>query len=829
MKSTSSACRLALLFAVAPLAMLALPGLGVAQREGGSEPPEVIRPVKMDVSPPLRSITPLRSTKAKKAEDDQGPRALGIERHDADPNAQTEMGTGVFSRPAGIPGTGANFNGMTNPFTINPPDPVGDIGPNHYVQMVNLRFQIFSRSGVSLFGPANINTLFAGFGGPCETENAGDPVVMYDQLADRWFLSQFSDSLGPPFLNCIAISQTPDPMAPWIRYAFDAPTFPDYPKYAIWPDAYYLNTRESGILGLYALDRTAMLAGGFALGIKFTVSQTASGPSAGPNGLLNADLEGTTLPPPGSPNYLVGTKDNDFGASADALMFFRFKPDFVTPANSTFLGPINIPIAPFDTNFPCNPAGTRNCIQQPGTATRIDILSYRQRPTWRLSYRNFGTHESLVTSQSVEGAPAIAGMRWWEIRNPGPSPVLFQEGTYAPGATDGIHRWMGSIAMDKQGNMALGYSVSDATSVFPGIRYTGRLVSDPPGTMPQGEGIIVNGGGAQGSTGNRWGDYSSMNVDPIDDCTFWYTNEYYATSSSTGWSTRIASFKFPECDAPTAVRAPADFDLDGKSDIVVFRPSNGTWFVLKSQTGTSESLAFGQNGDVPLDADFDGDRKADYAVWRQGTGEWFFRRSTDGTFGGALWGVNGDKPVTGDYDADGKTDLAVWRPSDGLNYIVRSTGGFLGVQWGGGSDIPANVDINADGKTDFAVFRPSNGTWFTLINGTTTNEAFAFGQNGDIPLRGDFDGDQKGDIAVWRPTTGEWFFRRSSNGTFGGLQWGANGDKPVPGDFDGDGRTDFGVFRASNGTHYIVRNSGGFIGFAWGAPGDLAILGSPLP
>jgi hypothetical protein len=796
-----------------------------AQQEGGSQRPEVLRVARFDVSPPLRTLTPVLFTKARKAEDDLGAGPVGNFRHDPDGALQTWMGRGAFSEgEGGLPGTDANFAGMTNIGGITPPDPVGDIGPNHYVQMVNSRFQIFTRTGVSVYGPATINSLFLGFGGACETENAGDPVVLYDQLADRWLLSQFSDGTAP-FFNCVAISTSGDPTGTYYRYAISAPAFPDYPKYGVWPDSYVLTTRESGagVIGVYGLDRAQMIAGNPAAQVvRFTVAQTAQGP----NGLLPADLDGDALPPPGAPNYIVGSRDDGFGAPSDALMLFKLKPDWTTPANSTFTGPTILPIAAFDTVFPCGGTG-RACIPQPGTSAMLDILSYRQRPTFRLAYRNFGTHESLVTSQSVEAMAGVAGMRWWEIRDPNGSPVVYQEGTYAP--NDGVHRWMGSVAMDRQGNMALGYSVSNGTNVFPGIRYTGRLVNDPLGTMPQGEGVIATGAGSQTSTGNRWGDYSSMNIDPTDDCTFWYTNQYYTTTSATTWVTRIASFKFPGCDAATAQKAPADFDGDGKSDIAMFRPSSGTWFVLKSQSGTADQLQFGQNGDVPVDADIDGDLKTDHTVWRPTTGEWFYRRSTTGTFGGAVWGVNGDRPVPADYDGDGFTDIAVWRPSDGINYIVRSSGGFLGVQWGGIGDIPAHADRDGDGKTDFSVFRPSNGTWYTLINGTTTTESFQFGQIGDMPGQGDIDGDSRGDLLVWRPATGEWFFRRSTNGTFGGLQWGANGDRPVPGDYDGDGKTDFGVWRSLNGIHYIVYNAGGFLGVQWGAQGDLPILGSPMP
>ena len=198
--------------------------------------------------------------------------------------------------------------------------------------------------------------------------------------------------------------------------------------------------------------------------------------------------------------------------------------------------------------FPCSP-GSRDCIPQPNTTNKIDILSYRQRPLWRLAYRNFGDHEALVTNQSVEAAPNMAGIRWYEIRNPNGTPVIFQQGTYAPGVSDTIHRWMGSVAMDGAGNMALGYSASNGTTTYPSVWYTGRLSTDPLGTLPQGEGSIVNGTGSQ--TGSqRWGDYTSMNVDPIDDCTFWYVNEYLPTTSSVGWRLRIGAFKFAQCGTP---------------------------------------------------------------------------------------------------------------------------------------------------------------------------------------------------------------------------------------------------------------------------------------
>ncbi len=542
------------LFLLSLVTILLSFGSHVSAQDNGR--PVATKAVRFDVSPALRDITPITvARKEDKAEDDQGePGPVGDTHHDPDPVVQTTVGgLGVF-QPTTIPSPLITFPGISNPTGCGgcaPPDTNGDIGPNHYIQMVNTKFQIFSRTGASLFGPFAINTIFTGFGGPCQLENAGDPVVLYDQLADRWLLSQFSDGTAP-FFNCVAVSTTSDPLGTYNRYAFSAPSFPDYPKYGIWPDGYYINTNEGGVTGSYALDRTQMLAGNpAATSIRFAIAQN-------PFGLLPADIDGTTLPPAGSPAYFVGTRDNDApGGTEDAVLVYKFRADFAIPANSTFTGPTVLPAAAFDSIFPCTPT-TRNCISQPGTTTKIDILSYRQRPTFRLAYRNFGTHESLVTSQSVEATTAMAGMRWYELRDPNGTPTIFQQGTYAPGATDGIHRWMGSIAMDRQGNMGLGYSVSDAVSVFPGIRYTGRLVGDPLGTMPQGEGVIVNGGGSQLNTGTaaRWGDYSSMSVDPTDDCTFWYTTEYYATTSNANWNTMVGSFKFPECGAGTPTPTP---------------------------------------------------------------------------------------------------------------------------------------------------------------------------------------------------------------------------------------------------------------------------------
>ena len=509
--------------------------------------------VRFDVSIPLREMTP----KPIVASDRRGGALIDP---DGDlpklpsPLVDQPDGAAQLSLPApNIPAPGVSFDGPTNLAGVAPPDPAGDVGPDHYVAMSNLFFEIYDKSGNSLFGPAANNTLWTGFGGDCENDNSGDPVVLYDQFADRWLLTQFTAS-GPTFFNCVALSQTSDPTGAYFRWAFSTDAnFPDYPKYGVWSDAYVISTREfSGStyvgVGAYAIDRDAMIAGDpNPVVIDFFVDRST--PRLVGDGLLPADIDGPDLPPNGAPHYMLGSQDDGgpYSATEDALLLWKFVIDFDTPTNSSFTLTDTLPIANFDTQFA--PCSGRSCIPQPDTGNQLDILSYRQRPLHRLAYRNFGTHESLVTLQSVEGAPNIAGLRWWELRDPDGTPVIFQEGTFAPGATDGIHRWMGSVAMDASGNIAMGYSVSSAT-VFPGVRYTGRLVSDPLGTMDQGEAVIIEGTGSQTGGGSRWGDYTSLNIDPIDDCTFWHVNEYVPATSERGWQLRIGAFRFDECGEP---------------------------------------------------------------------------------------------------------------------------------------------------------------------------------------------------------------------------------------------------------------------------------------
>ena len=462
----------------------------------------------------------------------------------SEPDTVLQKRTTTDKGPAALSASvGLNFEGLGSGFpnyTIGaaPPDTNGAVGLTQYVQWVNNSFAVFDKTTGNLtLGPLDGNTLWQGFGGSCETNNDGDPIVTYDKLADRWVFTQL-EFLNQPFMQCIAVSTSSDATGTYNRYSFDYPNLNDYPKLGVWPDAYYItfNMFAGDVFvgaDACAYDRNAMLNGEAATEICFPQASTVGS-------LLPADLDGHKAPPPGSPNYML-----DF--DVNSLNLYRFHVDFVTPANSTFTGPINIPVAPFTPFCP----QVHACVPQPdGDGTQLDSLG--DRLMYRLAYRNFGDHESLVVNHSVVADPVNqnSGIRWYEIQNPnGATPTVAQQSTFAP---DGAYRWMGSVAMDVTGDLAIGYSVIDSTTtpaLFPSVAFAARMASDPPGTL-QAESRIVTGAGSQTGGLTRWGDYSAMQVDPEDDCTFWYTTEYMQNSGVFNWNTRIANFKISGCPGP---------------------------------------------------------------------------------------------------------------------------------------------------------------------------------------------------------------------------------------------------------------------------------------
>ncbi len=445
-------------------------------------------------------------------------------------------------------GTTDSYAGQSSPFS--PPDTVGDVGPNHYVQMVNVTYQIWDKQGTSLAGPTNINLLWSNLpdGTPCKVTNDGDPIVLYDQAADRWMLSQFSVR-GTGYQMCIAYSTTPDPTGTYNTYAFDMPEFPDYEKFGIWPDGLYMSTYEGDTLGAFVFDRAAMLAGSPATFQRFAIS---SGGGPRQQRILPADWDGVTAPPADAPNpFLMSVDAQVQGGAVDRLELYNFHVDWTTPANSTFTLDQTLPTDPFNIDIGSNcmdpsfPNPFRECVPQPGTSNKVDDLSNRL--MWRLQYRNFGDHQALVTNQTVNSGNDTAALRWYELRNAGSSWSIHQQNTFAP--ADAAYRWMGSAALDGAGNMALGYSISDATSIYPSINYTGQRVGAPLNQLSEPETRMFTGVGSQTVT-NRWGDYSAMSVDPVDECTFWYTQMHIGTGGTR--ETRIGTARYTSCAQPTA-------------------------------------------------------------------------------------------------------------------------------------------------------------------------------------------------------------------------------------------------------------------------------------
>ncbi|MEZ4360027.1 MAG: proprotein convertase P-domain-containing protein [Kofleriaceae bacterium] len=531
---------------------------------------EVVAAELRDVSPRLSELakrpSPAPGALAERAREANPPRritaaatraAAAVDRVTdpvADPVLQRAAGTGSIPAPiANFEGLGTGLDGFI--VQSAPPDTVGDIGPNHYVQVVNFSLAVFSRTGALVLGPVETRRLWDGFGGACATTNDGDATVRYDRIARRWVIGQFSVNGGQgPFYQCVAVSTSDDPTGSYNRYQFSFAAFNDYPKMALWPNAYYFtfnlfqNNEFTGSK-LCAMDRAKMLAGGAATMHCFRTT-------ADYGGLLAADLDGAAALGKKDPTHLVAFGTNE-------LLLWKMHADFLAPINSYFTGPVSLPVAPFAPLCTDSP-----CVRQPGTAQGLDSLGDRLMN--RAAYRRLPTHESLVVSHAVQAA-ATGGVRWYELRDLNGTPTVYQQGTYAP---DSSYRFMSSIAMDGVGNIAMGYA-NASSALSPGIRYTGRLTNDPLGTMGQGEGTLVAGFGAQTGGLSRYGDYSSLTVDPVDDCTFWYTQEYIGATGSFNWRTRVGSFRFASCG-----NAGDDFTLTADPTSAVVAPGASQAFTV---------------------------------------------------------------------------------------------------------------------------------------------------------------------------------------------------------------------------------------------------------
>ena len=500
---------------------------------------EVIHSTYNDVSAPLREMATWDLPPVDEQEAPKNPK-IGIVRESGSrPDTVVQKTFGESLLADVIPGL--NFDGIPFPGVVcncAPPDTNGEVGATQYVQIVNMGYQVFDKAtGNSILGPASINSVWAGFGGVCQF-GQGDPIMLYDQIANRWLISQFAGGLTH---ECIAISTTSDATGTWNRYDFTmgAGALWDYPKIGVWPDGYYMamnvfNTSGTAYLGTqpFAFDRTKMLAGQPAT---MLTPGLVGLPANNEDPLMPADFDGSILPPSGAPNTFVEFPDS-IGNNNNTYRSWHYSVGVPFGNGPTFTQVPSPPAAPFAFLFAGAPQ------RPPGTP----LGNLADRLMFRLAYRNFGTptapDESLVANYTVSSG-GVAGIRWFELKNPTNGPITVkQESTYQPDTT---WRWMGSAAMDQAGNLALGFSASSA-AIEPEIRYATRLATDPLNTLTA-EALLFNGTGVQIGTSGRWGDYSSMTVDPVDDCTFWYTQEYYAIDDDFNWRTRIGNFKFESC------------------------------------------------------------------------------------------------------------------------------------------------------------------------------------------------------------------------------------------------------------------------------------------
>ncbi len=512
---------------------------------------------------------------------------------------QTTHGT----RPAAtlverFDGLGVGFEGPQGTANLrNPSDNTLAVGPNHVVQIVNSRMAIFTKQGKILYGPVETNNVFRGFGGQCEARNNGDAVARYDQIANRWLIVMPLFGRGPvrpdqppmweagpraylsppgiagqpgpavplyqppppppappeqpgqpqrgrggqrgpegpkgPYSMCYAISTGPDPLGPYYRYEFLRPLFPDYPRPAIWTDGYY-NPSSTGdeVIQKHAcvVDRAAMLKGKPATEQCMVVD--------GVNFLNNADIDGKSLPPDGAPNIMMAAGGTQLKKifEDDAVMAWRFHVDWKDPAKTTLTGPERITVAPY--RYLCDGQLT-NCVPQPGTDRRLDAQG--DKIMARLVYRRIGNRESVVAVHSVNSSAGGGGVRWYEFRVERDRRLtVHQQGTYAP---DDAFRWMASPAIDRFGNIAIGYSFG-GTPHFAGQRFAARLANDPPGVMTLREAVLVEGEDVQNIM--RWQDYTQTAIDPVDDCTIWYVGDYIKKGAAS-YSTKIGAFRLPRC------------------------------------------------------------------------------------------------------------------------------------------------------------------------------------------------------------------------------------------------------------------------------------------
>ena len=452
--------------------------------------------------------------------------------------------------------TGVSFSGIPSPGYV-PSDSNLAVGPNDILEVVNVQFAVYSKSGATLAGPTNIQSLFSSLAGDCSSGTYGDPIALYDRQADRWVLSMIGS--GNTISECIAVSKTNNPAGAYYLYGYSFGTnLNDYPKLSTWAtttNSAYLATfnifaNGSNFTGadLCGMDRTKALAGNASAAMLCQETPNSEG------SYLPADMDGPTPPVNGTPGLFITWQNNSPGQLYLRKLTLNFSAGTATLGAPTVISVANDTLA-------CSGGGT--CVPEEGTTQQLDSLG--DRLMYRFAVRHFSDHDRAVVNHAVTSGSTV-GIRWYELYDPAGSVTLNQQGTFAP---DSTYRWMASLAEDQLGDIGLGYSVS-SSSIFPGIRFTGRIPTDTLGTM-ESESGLVTGTGAQIGGISRWGDYTAMQVDPSDDCTFWYVDQYQAVTGSFDWSTNISSFLFNGCST-----APGFTLSSNPSSLSIQQGNNGS-------------------------------------------------------------------------------------------------------------------------------------------------------------------------------------------------------------------------------------------------------------
>lgn len=717
------------------------------------------------------------------------------------------------------------FTALDDSSTVIPPDTQGAVGLNHTLTTLNDNYRIQDKASGAILSTVTINAFWAATG----ASGVFDPKTAFDPYNNRFIVSAVSGARSASSSVLVGVSQTGDPTGGWFLFRFVACTigcgatgsewWADYPGLGF-------NRNWVAVTANMFTTSTSVFQESRAWVVNY--SSLRSG-TASPN-VFTALSDFTIIP---AATY-SSTEDTLYAVThvSSAGASYRLNTITGTPSAPVYTqGALRVH-ALVSAWTQANALGTDAAPQapEPGTGL-IHGVDEGDSRIMNAVFRN----GSIWYTQTVglpAGVPTHTAAQWIRLSTAGTDLDAGRvDDPTATSSNGGKWYTYPTIAVNANNDALIGFSQLSSAQ-YPTAAYAFRAATDAAGTTRD---VATYQNGVDfyyktfSGTRNRWGDYSTTQVDPADDRSFWTLQQSSKTRLGSGngsgrWTTTWAKVAL---SAP--LRRPAgDFDGDGRSDVAVFRPSTGVWWI-RSASGSVTSPTWGGGADVPVPRDYDGDGPIDIAVFRPSTGVWYIRNSATGTLTSFTWGGGGDVAVPADYDGDRRADVAVFRPSTGVWYIRNSsTSTLTSLVWGGVGDVTVPGDYDGDSLADIAVFRPSTGIWYIRNSATGTLTSLVWGGVGDLTVPGDYDGDRLADIAVFRPSTGIWYIRNSATGTLTSLAWGGGADVPVPSDYDGDGLTDIAVFRPSTGIWYI-RNSATatLTSIGWGNSLDVPINSLP--